>query len=101
MIWLAVALMTLAAIGLLAWPILRRRAAPPAREAYDLAVYRDQLAEVERDLARGVIGAAEAEGARLEIQRRMLKLAPKEAQAAPSACAPAVSRINWKSPTIQ
>ncbi|MGD9538305.1 MAG: c-type cytochrome biogenesis protein CcmI [Alphaproteobacteria bacterium] len=85
MIWLAVGLMTLSAIGLLAWPVLRRRAAPPPREAYDLAVYRDQLAELDRDLARGVISAAEAEGARLEIQRRMLKLAPRQEAASPDA----------------
>lgn len=39
----------------------------------DLQVYRDQLREVERDLARGVIGAAEAERARIEISRRLLE----------------------------
>ena len=35
-------------------------------------VYRDQLKEVERDLARGVLSPAEADSARLEIQRRLL-----------------------------
>ncbi|WP_413872450.1 c-type cytochrome biogenesis protein CcmI [Albidovulum sp.] len=39
----------------------------------DLQVYRDQLKEVERDLARGVIGGAEAERARIEISRRLLE----------------------------
>lgn len=39
----------------------------------DLQVYRDQLREVERDLARGVVGAAEAERARIEISRRLLE----------------------------
>jgi cytochrome c-type biogenesis protein CcmH len=38
----------------------------------DLTVYRDQLAEVDRDLARGVIGAEEAGRARVEISRRIL-----------------------------
>ncbi len=38
----------------------------------DLGVYRDQLAEVDRDLARGVIDTAEAERARVEISRRIL-----------------------------
>ncbi|TVP71959.1 MAG: c-type cytochrome biogenesis protein CcmI [Rhodobacteraceae bacterium] len=37
-------------------------------------VYRDQLAEVERDLARGTLGAEEAERIRLEISRRILDL---------------------------
>lgn len=40
----------------------------------DLAVYKAQLAEVDRDLARGMIGAGEAEGLRLEIKRRILDL---------------------------
>lgn len=40
--------------------------------AEDLAVYRDQLAEVERDLARGTLAEAEAQRLRTEVQRRML-----------------------------
>lgn len=38
----------------------------------DMQVYRDQLAEVGKDEARGVIAPEEAERARLEISRRML-----------------------------
>ena len=41
-------------------------------EAYDLQVYRDQLAEVERDLARGVLGAEDGDRARTEISRKIL-----------------------------
>jgi cytochrome c-type biogenesis protein CcmH len=41
--------------------------------AEDLAVYRDQLAEVERDLARGTLEGAEAQRLRTEVQRRMLE----------------------------
>ncbi len=39
----------------------------------DLQVYRDQLAEVDRDAERGVIDAGEAERARIEISRRILE----------------------------
>ncbi len=39
-----------------------------------MRVYRDQLSEVERDLARGTISEAEAERLRLEISRRILDL---------------------------
>lgn len=38
----------------------------------DIAVYRDQLAEVDRDVARGVLTEAEAEGVRVEVSRRLL-----------------------------
>jgi cytochrome c-type biogenesis protein CcmH len=41
-------------------------------QAEDLAVYRDQLAEVERDLVRGTLAEAEAQRLRTEVQRRML-----------------------------
>lgn len=73
MLSVLLALMTAIAIGAVGWPLLRpRRLAPPGRRAHDLAVYRDQLAELERDAGRGVIDAAQAQAARLEIERRIL-----------------------------
>lgn len=70
-------LLTLGALAAVLWPLVR----PPAaaaddRAAGDLAVYRDQLAEVERDLGRGLIRPEEAAAARLEIERRLLRVAP-------------------------
>ena len=41
--------------------------------AEDLLVYRDQLAEVERDLTRGTLALPEADRLRTEVQRRMLE----------------------------
>ncbi len=38
----------------------------------DMGVYRDQLAEVDRDLSRGVLSAEEAERTRAEVARRLL-----------------------------
>lgn len=67
----AFALMTaLAALAVL-WPLSRVRTVRAAREA-DLAVYRDQLAEIARDAKSGRLPAAEAEAARVEVARRML-----------------------------
>jgi cytochrome c-type biogenesis protein CcmH len=68
--------LTSAAVALLLLPLLLARGQPFARDAYNLAVYRDQLAEVERDIARGVLSGAEAEAARAEIGRRILALGP-------------------------
>ena len=71
-----VALMTAAAVAAVAIPLLRRPAKPAAKRAeYDLAVYRDQLGEIERDRERGLLDATEAEAARLEVQRRILAAA--------------------------
>jgi cytochrome c-type biogenesis protein CcmH len=64
---------TLAALvaWLLARPLLAAEPEAPLASP-DQAIYRDQLAEVERDLARGVLAPAEAERARTEIARRLL-----------------------------
>jgi cytochrome c-type biogenesis protein CcmH len=69
------------------FPLFRRRGpeTPPDRVAYDLAVYRDQLAEIDRDIERGLLQPDRAEAARLEIKRRMLS----SAAAAPEAELPA------------
>jgi cytochrome c-type biogenesis protein CcmH len=77
---LAVALvgLTSLALAMLLVPLLLRQRNATSRDAYNLAVYRDQLAEVERDLARGVLAAGEAEAARTEIARRILALSPAE-----------------------
>jgi cytochrome c-type biogenesis protein CcmH len=73
MLWLLLALMTAGAILVVLWPLGRRRANMPA--ANELAVYRDQLMEIERDRAAGSIGAAEAEAARVEVSRRLIAAA--------------------------
>jgi cytochrome c-type biogenesis protein CcmH len=61
---------------LLVVPMLRRDAASvPARSEFDMAVYRDQLAEVDRDVERGLLDPEQADAARLEVKRRMLAAA--------------------------
>lgn len=65
-------LLTLLAAGLLAWPLLRPMAAPAEAAEHGQAVYRDQLLELDRDVARGILSAQEEQAARAEIGRRML-----------------------------
>ncbi|TAL00672.1 MAG: c-type cytochrome biogenesis protein CcmI [Rhodospirillaceae bacterium] len=72
MIWLLCGGVTLIVVAGLLWPLLRSPVPVADRSAYDMAVFRDQLLELDRDVERGVITAAEAEAARLEIQRRLL-----------------------------
>jgi cytochrome c-type biogenesis protein CcmH len=40
--------------------------------------YRDQLVELERDVAAGLIGTAEADTARVEITRRLLSAVDRQ-----------------------
>ena len=59
------------------------RMGPADDAAPHLTVYRDQLAEVDRDLARDVISSDEAARLRTEVSRRLLdasKIAPEAAQ---------------------
>ncbi|MFA5899290.1 MAG: c-type cytochrome biogenesis protein CcmI [Hyphomicrobium sp.] len=39
----------------------------------EIAVYRDQLAEIDAERARGMLGGSEAEGARIELARRLIR----------------------------
>ena len=72
-LWFVFALMTVAAIFAVLWPLSRGSAAPAGGS--EAAVYRDQLAEIDRDVAAGLIGPSEAEAARVEISRRLLAAA--------------------------
>jgi cytochrome c-type biogenesis protein CcmH len=85
-LWVLAGLLSAVVVALLAWPLLRQARAM-TEQASDLAVYKDQLAELDRDVARGTVPAAEAAAARLEIQRRLLAAAarPSPAAAAPAA----------------
>jgi cytochrome c-type biogenesis protein CcmH len=75
--WFVFALMTVAAVFAVLWPLGRRYQSQSG--GTEASVYRDQLAEVDRDLAGGLIGAAEAEAARTEIGRRLLAANDREA----------------------
>ena len=55
----------------LVWPLLGGGRRARGRDSADAAIYRDQLAELDRDITRGTINADEAEGARAEIARRL------------------------------
>jgi cytochrome c-type biogenesis protein CcmH len=69
-LWFVFALMTAAAIFAVLWPL--SRGGRPQREGSEAAVYKDQLTEIDRDVASGLIGSAEADAARVEISRRLL-----------------------------
>jgi cytochrome c-type biogenesis protein CcmH len=75
-LWFVFALMTTAAVFAVLWPLGRKSRGD--REGRETAVYKDQLAEVERDKAAGLIGAQEAEAARVEIGRRLLAASDAE-----------------------
>lgn len=77
MLWIIFAVMTVAAVFAVLWPLGRKPAV--VHGGSDRLVYQDQLQEVDRDRAAGLIGDAEAESARVEISRRLLAAADAKA----------------------
>jgi cytochrome c-type biogenesis protein CcmH len=75
-LWFVFALMTAAAIFAVLWPL--RRGGRPPNDGSETAVYKDQLAEIDRDVAAGLIGPPEAGAARVEISRRLLGAADSQ-----------------------
>lgn len=77
--------MAVAAVVWMLPPLLRRRSADGGveRAASNLAVYRDQLAELDADLSSGTLSAAQYEQAKLEIERRVLDEVGGEGAPAP------------------
>src|ERR1700730_14752796 len=85
-LWISLALMTAAGVFVVLWPLGRARLATAS--GGDLAVYRDQMRELERDRSAGLIGSAEACAARRGISRRLLAAADAQGQAPSASFAP-------------
>src|SRR5215210_3782925 len=88
-LWLFFALMTLAAVLAVWLPLVRRQKA--VHSGSDVAVYRDQLDEIDRDEAANLIGNVEAEAARVEVSRRLIAAA-EAAKVAEAVTAPVPAR---------
>ena len=71
----AAAVMALVVLAWLLRPLLRRAqgASSASRQVLNAAIYRDQLAELERDRADGSLAESDFEQARVELQRRLLE----------------------------
>ncbi len=72
LVWVVFALMSAAVVVALLHPLLARRDRSAGSDDGATAVYKDQLAEVDAELRRGLISVSEAENARREIARRLL-----------------------------
>jgi cytochrome c-type biogenesis protein CcmH len=85
LIWLVLAGLTAIVLFVLLRPLAVTGSYGRMPEAFDAAVYRDQLSEIDSDRARGLIGAEEAEAARVEIARRLLAADSKARASQPAA----------------
>ncbi|WP_172294305.1 c-type cytochrome biogenesis protein CcmI [Pseudoruegeria sp. HB172150] len=72
--WIVSSILVTVIAVLLVLALMRTRASDDApSEAFDMQVYRDQLKEVDRDLARGTMSTEETERVRVEVSRRLLE----------------------------
>ena len=72
--WVIAALLTLGASLAVLLPMAAGSKPGHDGSNHDLEVYRDQLSELDRDVQRGLIQPAQADQARAEIARRILRL---------------------------
>jgi cytochrome c-type biogenesis protein CcmH len=73
LLWVAMALMTGAAVMAVLWPLSRRLAGADIEPRGDVEFYRDQLAEIDREVDRGLLSQEQAKAARAEAGRRLLR----------------------------
>ncbi len=74
--WVIAAVLTLGASLAVLLPLAGGPKTSSDGPSHDLEVYRDQLSELDRDVERGLIQPAQADQARAEIARRILRLDP-------------------------
>src|SRR3712207_6704702 len=90
-IWIILLAMTAAAVMAVLWP-LSRHSAMRGQADPDTQFYRAQIAEIERDLDRGVLLPNEAEAARAEAGRRLLRATGMQNIASAAVGEPALRR---------
>jgi cytochrome c-type biogenesis protein CcmH len=71
LLWIGFAVLAAAVVWAVTRPLLANDNGTPANDS-ELAVYRDQLAEIDAERAQGLLGGNEAEGARVELARRLI-----------------------------
>lgn len=74
MFWIMASIMTVAATTSLLVPLARRTKLQAGEKEFDAEVYHDQLREIDRDIESGLLTGEEAEYARAEVGRRLLKV---------------------------
>lgn len=91
--WMAAAFCVLLALAFVLPPLLRRREVQTkaARRDINIAVYRDQLKELEADRASGLLSESQYHTAKLELEARLAE----DALAQPDAAVTAAASRRW------
>jgi cytochrome c-type biogenesis protein CcmH len=77
LLWIGFAVLTAGVVAFLARPLMGSAGSARSETSADLAVYRDQLRAIEAEREQGLLEASEAEAARTEMARRLLRAADR------------------------
>ena len=91
MIWIILLAMTAAAVMAVLWPLSRHAVAGQQADP-NTRFYREQVAEIDRDCERGAMLPTEAEAARAEAARRLLRASQATGPALTAVGEPALRR---------
>jgi cytochrome c-type biogenesis protein CcmH len=91
-LWILFAVLAAGVVWAVTRPLLAPAPAATPADDGEIAVYRDQLAEIESERADGLLGGAEAEGARIELARRLLRRSEEQERAGVVAASTATAR---------
>jgi cytochrome c-type biogenesis protein CcmH len=100
MFWIAIAVLTAAVTYAVTRPLLVQPSEPGAAAENDLAVYKDQLSEIDADAARGLISGADADAARTEVSRRVLRQSETVAPVRPATTKSALFKPVYLATTV-
>ena len=94
--WIVAGTLGAMVTGLMALALLRRdeaESSASSADQVDIQIYRDQLAAVDRDLARGVVTQEDSERLRTEIKRRILDADRAASGLTPTGSAPRTASL--------
>jgi cytochrome c-type biogenesis protein CcmH len=80
-LWIVFAVLAAAVVWAVTRPLLAAEQADTTANDSELAVYRDQLSEIEAERAQGLLGGPEADGARVELARRLIQRSEEKQRA--------------------
>jgi cytochrome c-type biogenesis protein CcmH len=80
-LWIVFAVLAAAVVWAVTRPLLAPEQADAGANDSELAVYRDQLSEIEAERAQGLLAGPEAEGARVELARRLIQRSEEKQRA--------------------
>ncbi len=100
LLWVIFAVLTSGVLIFILAPLTKRSERAGSHGEANIAVYKAQLTEIDADLQRGTLGATEAEGAKIEVSRRLLASAGNTFDGADGAEFQPKSQTRWRTTSI-